>query len=414
MTVSVKTKLFTLDNGLRVAIYPAPQYQTVGVAVGVRYGSIDEDPRVSGAAHYLEHMLFKGTRKRTWQEINDIPRNLGMMRNAFTDKETTTYFLGAYKGYLNKAIDLLSDQIMNSTFPKKEFELERGPIINENLINDDSPIYMFYDFLPKVLYKKHPARLPTGGDEASIRRTDLQDVLKIYDRYYSPQNMLVTIYGGVSTEKALATVKKHFSGFERKYNAQKRIQAKEKQVKSEITVLKKGIKQTRIGIGFKTKGFAEAHTKEYLTVSLISEILSRRLFDEVREKRGLSYDPRASYSAYGTFGFMAAAAGVEPKNLQRAKETILKEFGKLQDGEVDRDEVKNRKTGLSIRFLTGREDTLGMALSISESYLLYNSIALAEKMPELIREVSLDDVRKYCAKYIDVDRYGLVILKPKE
>ncbi|MCL5239511.1 MAG: insulinase family protein [Candidatus Marsarchaeota archaeon] len=410
----MQTKLFTLENGMKVAIYSAPQYETVGVTVGVRYGSIDEDPRVSGAAHYLEHMLFKGTKRRTWQQINDIPRNLGMIRNAFTDKETTTYFLGSYKGYFDKALDLLSDQVINSTFPKKEFELERGPIINENLINDDSPIYMFYDFIPKVLYKKHPAKMPTGGDEATIKRTRLSDVLNIYDKYYSPENMLVSVYGGVNAAKALLLVKKHFSGFEKKHSPQHRTNANERQERNELTVSKRGIKQTRIGIGFKTAAFGDAGIGEYASISVISEILSRRMFDEVREKRGLSYDPRASYSAYSTFSFIAAAAGVEPKNLEQAKEVILKEFEKMQNGEVGRDELQKRKNGLSIRFLTQREDTLGMALSMSEAYLLYGDALIAERMPALIKRVTLDDVRKYCSRYINADRYGLVVLKPKK
>ncbi len=408
------TRNFTLDNGLKVAIYSAPQFQTVGVSVGVKYGSVDENPRINGAAHYLEHMLFKGTKKRTWKEINEIPRNLGMVRNAFTDKETTTYFLGTYKGYFDKALDLLSDQIINSTFPEKEFELERGPIINENLIYNDSPIYMFYDFLPKALYKKHPARMPIGGDEAAIRRTRMSDILRIYNGHYSPRNMLVSIYGAVGVDKALGAVKRYFGDFEKKYTPQARDRTREKQEHKEITVTKKGIKQTRLGIGFKTRGFGDAGLEEYLAVSVISEILSKRLFDEIREKRGLSYDPRSSYSVYNTFGFVAAAAGIEPAKMDETKDVMLKEFEKLQNGEVTKDEVRKRAHGLSISLLTSREDTLGMALSISEAYLLYGDSTLTERMPELIDKVSLDDIRKYSGKYIDVDRYGLVVLKPKK
>lgn len=410
----VHTKLYTLDNGMKVAVFSAPQYQTVGVSVAARYGSIDENPKVNGAAHYLEHMLFKGTRKRTWQQINEIPRNLGMIQNAFTDKETTTYFLDAYRGYLDRAMGLLSDQIANSTFPEKEFELERGPIINENMINADSPVYMFYDFIPKVLYKRHPAKMPVGGDEDTINRTKLSDVRGIYDRYYTPGNILLTVYGGASTATALALAKKHFAGFERGSNRQPRSIAREKQEKSEVTVLKKGIKQTRIGIGFKTKGFKEAGLMEYLAVSVISDVLDKRMYDEVREKRGLSYDPSASYSEYSTFGFIAAAAGVEPGKLPLAKEVMLKEFEKMQDGEVGRDELEKRKRGLSIRFLTRRESTLYMALSMSESQLLYGDASMPERMPDLIKGVTLDDVRKYSNRYIDADRYGMVVLKPKK
>ncbi len=408
------TKTAQLDNGVKIAMRSTPQFQTVGIAVSFRYGSIDDNPRVGGAAHYLEHMLFKGTKKRTWREIIEEARNYGMEQNAFTNKESTTYFLWCYKGYFERAVDLLSDQVRNSVFPEKEFELERGPIINENLLHSDMPIYMFYDFLPKVLYSKHPARLSVGGDEKSIRRTTREDLLRIYDSHYSPNNMFVSVYGGVGTAKIISTMKKYFGDFEKKGAAPKRNTAREAQVKKELTVWKKGIKQTRIGMGFKTKGFVDAGMREMLSVSVIYEVLKNRLYDEIREKRGLSYDPSASYSLYSTFGFLAAGAGIEPVNLEKAKEILLKEFEKLQDGEITKSELRTRQRGYKIRMLTGREDTLSTALSMSEDLTVYNEPTLTERFPNLITSVSIDDFRKYCSKYIDVDRYGFVALRPKK
>ncbi len=406
-------KKYTLDNGMKVAICSAPQFQTVGITVGVKYGSVDEKPAINGAAHYLEHMLFKGTKKRTWQEIHDEARNLGMNQNAFTNKETTAYFLGAYKGYFSRAADLLSDMIKNSTFPEKEFELERGPILNENLIRSDTPMYFFYDFMPKALYAKHAAKMPVAGDEDAIKRTTRQDILKVYDKYYNPRNMIVSVYGGVSQKNALDTIKKNFGEMDKEYAAPARQTAKEKQEKKEIVINKRGIRQTRIGIGFKTKSFADSGIREYLAVSVMTETVRRRMFDEVRDKRGLSYDPNAFYMSYNTFGFISSVAGVEPKNLDKAKAVMLDVFEGMQNGEIDRKELENRKRGLSIKYMVGREDTLDMSLEMADSYLTYGDTTLPERLPNLIKTVTLDEIRKYSEMYIDVDRYGMVTLKPE-
>ena len=129
----MKSEALTLGNGLRVIIYPRPQLESVGIAVGVNYGSIDDPGRIGGAAHYLEHMLFKGTKKRSVLEITNSGRSLGYI-NATTTYETTVYLMQGYSGYFGRMMDLLSDMIKNSTLPERECRLEMGPVINENLM----------------------------------------------------------------------------------------------------------------------------------------------------------------------------------------------------------------------------------------------------------------------------------------
>jgi predicted Zn-dependent peptidase len=406
------TKILTLDNGLKVIAWPTSQLQTFGIALAVNHGSIDEDPKVNGASHYLEHMLFKGTKKRTWKDIAEEARTRGMYQNGYTDRESTTYVLYAYKGYFTDAVDLLSDMVKNSTMPKKEFELERGTIINENLRANDSPQYILHEHMPKALYAKHPARMSVVGDDATIKRTRLSDVLKIYDNYYAPKNMVVSVCGAISAEKVFSTIKEYFNDFDKEHHTPKRYVAKEKQERRIITISKKGIKQTRLGIGFKCNGVKAASMEEYLAMRATSVILNSRIFDEIREKRGLSYDPYASYSPYCTFGFIATAAGVEPKDIDEAKEIMLKEFEKLQNGEIKRDELEKRKKAISISSMMNREQTLNIAQSMTYSEMLWGDATVTEKMPKLIKTVTLDDVRKYCSMFINVDKYSMVTVKP--
>lgn len=403
-----------LDNGLKVLAHSFPQLETVAVCLGVRLGSVDEKPRINGAAHFLEHMMFKGTEKRTWKQLDDQIKELGIQYNAFTDHETTTYFMQVYKGYFEKTMEILSDMIRHSTIPEKEVELERGPVINENMIHHDNPRYLISDYIPRALYTKHPARMSVGGDnERTIMNVRREDLVGMYDTYYTPRNSVLSVYGGVSTDKAFSVAGRCFGGGGENYTKPKRKVARERQRRRVITIERKGIRQTRIGIGFMCGEYKSRDVREFLAMEVVERYLSDKLFEEIREKRGLSYDPMASYNPYSTFGFVAAAAGVEPKNLGKTKEIILSEFGKLQDGVVDEEEFERTKRALSIEARTRREDTMSMGIYMTTFELMYGGSRLLDSMPELIARVSVGDVERYCRKYIDVGRYGMVVLKPE-
>ncbi len=402
----------TLKNGMRVCIYPTPGLESVGIAVGVNYGSIDDRKEINGAAHYLEHMLFKGTTGRSAQDIKQEIRDIGVSWNAFTTFETTVYYMQGYSGYFEEMADLLSDMTTNSTLPEKEFELERGPVINEKLIHQDNPRFFFYDTFGKVLYKRHPAMRPVGGSRESIERTTRKDLLGIYGSYYTPRNMMVVVYGKVEARKAARTVKERFGAFSRRYVELKRPVADEAQRKEEVTIRKENIKQARIGIGFKTMPYLESTTGEFLSMLIISKMLSYRLFDEVRDRNGLSYDPSAAYYPFSTFSFIGAQAGVEPKDVGAAKDIMLDELRKLGRGEIGREEVERAKEGLAIQYMMQRENTLSMVNSIASYALITGEYHFAERLPGMVRKVGLDAVRRYCKRYIRTERRSAVVLKP--
>jgi predicted Zn-dependent peptidase len=180
-----------------------------------------------------------------------------------------------------------------------------------------------------------------------------------------------------------------------------------------MTITRRGVKQARIGIGFKTQEFRKQYLNEYLSSLVAGMLLQHRLFEEVRERRGLSYEPAARAYTYSTYGFIGAEAGVEQRNLSEAEKVILKEFYKLQCGEIKKKEIDRIKNELRIGYTIARERPLEMAIRAVISTMTEQEPNLPERMPELIGRVSLDGVRGYCAKYIDVDRYGMYTLKPR-
>ena len=403
-----------LSNGLNFSVLPFTQLQTVGIVVGIRYGSIDEEPALNGSAHFLEHMLFKGTKKRTWKAINDETKEFGIRRNAFTDKETTVYYMQVYKKYAENAFDILSDMIKHSAIPEKEFGLERGPIMNENLIRRDNPQFMFYDYIPMAIYKNHPARMPIGGNnELTIKNIKKKDVLGIYKKYYNPGNMFLAVHGGINKSDAIKFAKKYFGDFNSPKVIPSRHPSREKPSKNSIVISKEGIKQTRIGIGFACREFNSKDVYEYVTLNVIAQYLRSKLFDEIREKRGFSYDPMAYYSAYGNFGFIAAGAGTMPRNMSAVESIILKEFENVANGEISKNDLEITKKGLSINIETQKENTLQMPASIVNSALLYGDPELQLNLSSMIKRVSLDDIANYGTRYININKYAKVVLKPR-
>ncbi len=403
-----------LHNGLQVIAVEAPGLQSVGIAVGVKYGSIDEDPRINGAAHFLEHMLYKGTKKRTWQDISNEVRSLGAYQNAMTDFETTTFMMQSFKGDTAKSMDIISDIIKNSTIPENEFNLERGPIMNENLMDLDNPMRFVFDFLPRAIYKKNPARMPVSGDnEKTVKYIKRDDLANIYEKYYTPKNMLLVIYGGLSTTKSLAIAKRWFSDFDRDYVPKQREIINEKQVKTRISEKRPGLKSTLIGIGFKCNEFNPKKIEEQASLEILSEILSNNLFDEIREKKGLSYFSTASYNQYSTFSFLSAFSNTKPENKNEVINIMLETFEKIQSGKISEEELRRAKKGIIVPYMLSKEKSLSSAVDIANDKLLFDDPFMSKKIMWYINKATLNQIKKYSAKFINTSAYGLAVIEPK-
>lgn len=400
---------------MRCSVYSFPQLETVGISLGVRYGSVDEHPNINGSAHFLEHMSFKGTRRRTWKEINEQTKDIGAYSNATTDREMTNYIMQVHKSHVKRALDLMSDMAFNSTIPKDEMELERGPIINENLIWEDNPSYLFYDYIPRLLFKGNPAGMPVGGDnEKTIKHITRDHLFGIYKNYYTPRNMAVAIAGGTKVKEGFELAEKYFGSVESgayKKTERKRFSGK-KSMRS-LVIQKHDIKQMKIGMGFVCTPFGKDRLDELASMTIANEILQYRIYEEVREKRGLSYDPQSSYIAGMTYGMLSVEAGTEPKNGEQVKKLLLSVLQGMHDGEIKGEEVKRMKNAVIIRQKTLRERSLDMAIKLAMSSIIDDMPDLPGRMPKIVSGVSLDSVRKYARKNIDCDHYGMMVLKPK-
>ena len=402
-----------MKNGLRVFVYPTPYLESVAIAIGVNYGSMDDGDKTIGAAHFLEHMILKGTKTRTVNQIREEAREMGLIWNAFTNMERTLYFFQAYKDRFSGMMELLSDMVVNSTIPKAEFELERGPVINEELMRQDNNQYFFWDHLPQAVYTDHPAGRKNTGNRESINRLKREDLIKVYETHYSPENMVLTIYGNVKLSEAKRLAVRHFSKFSRKYVKKERRLYSAPQVKNEVVVRRENIKQSIIGMGFRCGEFHPSKVSETVSLMVAAMALNYRVMDEVRIKRGLAYTPFAVYAFYNSISFIGAQAAGEHQKISEIKQILLAEFEKMEKGALTESDIERAKNGLIAQYRIMRENTMSMANTITSFTIMTGDYKFVENLPDLISQVKLADVKKYCKKYIKAGKYSSVILKPE-
>ncbi len=404
-----------LENGIKVNVLPCRGMQTVGISIGIKYGSVDENPDINGSAHFLEHMMFKGTAKRTWKRRNDEIKSIGANDNAFTDREQTNYIVQAHRSNARKALDIFADMIGGSTIPTDEFELERGPIINENMIHMDNPMYLMDDYVPSLLFKGEPAGMPVGGDnERTIKRITRDALYNIYKEHYVPSNIVISLAGGISAPRGAALVERYMSGFEGSGRAPNRTVSGQANEYRDLVVEKEGISQSKVSVAFRCAPIGGSNIDEYMAMHVVSELLQYRLYEEVREKRGLSYDPQASYTPQNSFAFFAIEAGTEPKNEQKVLDVMMSELKRIEEGEVSAKEVEKMANAVAIRYRMLLDRSMDSAVKITTSTLVHSDPAMLLNMPNIVSKVTLDDVRRFSQKNIQTQRRAMVIMRPKQ
>ena len=398
-----------MRNGLKVLVSPKKSLESVGIVTGFGFGSVDVGSRFTGLAHYLEHMLFKGTAKRNWDEINEITRRYNIFYNAETDYETTMYEASVQKRYVDRAMELMSDMIKNPRFDRTEFRHELGPILHETAIRKEDPESILYDNMPRVLFEQTDlVKTPT---ESMIRNNiSLRHIKVAYEKYYNPRNAVLSIYGGISAEEGFALARKYFSNFERPSAKPERKTITPNENPSVLMMKKHDIGRGEVGIAVGCGGISRANFHEYAVMNVIAGILNNRIYDQVREVHGLSYDPSVDYAAYGAFSYLLASAGAAPSKLPEIKGLMLEEFRKLSSGRISKREIDTVKRGLEIKYAMDSDDVLESAESIAEMDLMYGSGRLAGELPKIVRRLDVEDIRRLISKYISMRSYGTIVL----
>lgn len=386
-----KTKL---NNGITL-IVEKRKTKSVTVQVTVKAGSNYENEKIAGISHFMEHMLFEGTKNRTALQIANEIESVGGEINAATSTERTIYYTTVLKKYLETAVDVLADLIQNPLFEEKTIEKERSVVLDEvNMVVDDPKRYQWTLF-SKKLYKKHPARSPVYGTSEAIKSITRQDMLDYYEKHYKPNNMIITVVGNAKDiEKKI----------EEKFTFQpKEVKTREAveepgQETTESFSEKRNILQSYMVVGYKT--VPRTHEDSY-AIDVIRAILGRgqssKLFDEIRIKRGLAYILGVVHDPETDYGWLAVYVGTDKKNIETVKEIILREVKNLE--KVNSKELKDAKKYIEGNYYLENEDNHSMADNLA-SWELVGNLEGAEEYVKKIKKVKKKDIKRAAQKYL--------------
>ena len=396
-----------LKNGINVLLEKRDSNSAV-IALQVNVGANNEDDSNRGVSHFIEHMLFEGTKKRTSHEIGNAIESIGGELNAFTSHDRTVYYAVVPKNHFETGLDVISDILLNPLFSQKSLEKERKVIIDEiNLTQDDPKFYQYIFFLSN-LFKKHPIRHPLYGYKDTISRMNRSQLVSYYNKYYVASNMSLVIIGNFDEDARL--LENYFGGLKQGKLQKKLFLGEPASNKQETFIETKDMLQSYIALGYK---IPFRRDKDSYVVDVIRAILSRgqssRLFNELRTKRGLCYVVGGIAESGLDYGYFIIYVGTDKKNIEKVINIIKKELNYLQD--IPEKEISDAKTYIEGSFMIENEDPKKRA----DALMFWNCIDENLKIDDYlknIRKVTKQDVSRVAKKYL-TDNYLLTTFRQK-
>lgn len=402
----------TLDNGLRLITVPMNHVQSVTVLILVGAGSRYENRQISGLSHFLEHMAFKGTQKRpTALAISSLIDGLGGEFNAFTSKDQTGYFIKAASKHLPVLVDVLSDMLLHSKFDPQEIERERGVIIEEINLYEDTPSRKVGEIYEELLYGDTPLGWDIAGKKEIIKQIQREDFLQYVGGLYAPENTVVVVAGGLPSKLSPVTswVEKYFGRWQNKKTSQYQVMV-DKQNKPQARIVYKKTEQAHLALG--TRGYNFFHPDRYVLVVLATILgggMSSRLFIQVRERRGLAYYVYSVSEHYADVGHFVTRAGVDLNKMEEAIKVILEEYDKFKVGD---EELKKAKEFLKGRLILELEDSRSMASIFASSELLEEKVKTPQEIMVEIDKVTLADLERVAKEIFRPEKLNLAVIGP--
>jgi len=394
--------LVTLDNKLRVVLAPDDSIKTVTVLVMTKVGSRYETQKQSGIAHFTEHMMFKGTRRRpTTQVISRELDAVGAEFNAFTSKEYTGYYIKVHYQHLDMALDVLSDMLLNSVLDAREIEREKGVIIEEINMYEDTPMMMMEDVFEEVVYTGNPLMRDVAGSRETVNSFSRVDFISFISDFYRPANMLVSIAGNIPAERTGEMVKQYFT-FPKKTDRIKSFRPYLVTRDRRILIKQKDTKQVHLALGLRT---GLNHTAGRLLPLKIANIvfggnMSSRLFIHIRERQGLCYYVRSKVNSFADTGDMAVYAGLDSQRIDRAIKLIVREFVRLGERGITARELMKAKEHVKGKMVITMENSSNVAQWYAERLLLAERLETPEEFLKKVDRISLSEVNGILKKVI--------------
>ncbi len=405
-------QLTTLESGLRVLTVRMPNRESVAVAIGVKAGGRYESKKLSGISHFLEHMMFKGTTTRNTRQIKEEIEGVGGVLNAFTGEELTCYFAKLLKRHYPRALTVLSDMVLHSTVPADELVKERTVILEEIKMYQDVPSHHVHDLMGELLWPDQPLGRSLAGTPETVSRMTRAEILKYKKDYYHGSNMLVAVSGDVEHDDVLKSVASIYKA-RQPLKPSVFVPAQSEQMKPRTHYYEKKTEQTHLVIGL--HALPRMHPDRYklgLLHVILGANMSSRLFEEVREKRGLAYEIKSGVSGFQDTGAFTVSAGVETKKAVKAIDVILRELGKVRKSLVKPGELRRAKDYFMSQVSLGVEDTLDHLLWAGERILCSDEVPDRAEICRKIESVTLEELQAVAQGIFRTGNLNLSLIGP--
>ena len=398
----------TLKNNTHILVEKVPHVRSVAVGFWVDVGSRHENEENNGVSHFIEHLLFKGTEKRTAKQIAEALDAVGGQLNAFTTKEYTCYYARVLDEHLDLAIDLLSDMLFNSKFAPEEIDRERNVIIEEIKMYEDSPDELVHDVFAGSMWKGHALGRPIIGTAEVLENITRDKILEFYQTNYKPGNLVLTVAGNIDQEQATDKLRQIVE------NRGGQIPERPAIVPApvrDVVCRNKDTEQVHLCVG--TQG-VNLENENHYTFQLLNTILgggiSSRLFQEIREQRGLVYSVYSYLSSYHDTGLFCIYAGLSKQNVDEALDLIFKQVEDIRVNSVTAGELQRAKDQIKGNLLLSLESVSTRMSRLGKSQLYLGRVLSPDEVVEKLNKVSLADIQGLAASMLTPDKFSMATI----
>lgn len=398
-----------LPNGLTVITEQMQHIRSVSIGIWVRTGSRDEDPQWNGISHFVEHMVFKGTQHRSAEDIARQVDSIGGNMDAFTAKECICFNVKVLDEHLPIAMDVLSDLVLNPVFAAQDISRERGVILEEIKMDEDSPDYLVHEIFTQNFWKDHPLGKPILGTKDTVKKFERDAVLGFYGQRFGPGNLIISAAGNLNHGEFVALVNKHFQHMKPVKNG---FHSSQPTIVPRIIMRnKKALEQVQICVGVPSHPIAhERRHASYILNTLLGGGMSSRLFQNIRERQGLAYAIYSDLNPYRDTGCLSVYAGTSRESAGKVVQCIVSEFGKLKAEQVPEEELRRSKDQLKGSLMLSLESSTSRMSNLARQEMYFDRFYSMDELLERIEAVTAGELQQLANEFFHTESIAVTVL----
>ncbi len=398
-----------LPNGLTLITEEMQHIRSVSLGIWIKTGSRDEDPQWNGISHFVEHMVFKGSKNRSAEAIARQVDSIGGNMDAFTAKECICFNIKVLDDHLPIAMDVLSDLVLNPVFDRDDIARERGVILEEIKMDEDNPDYLVHEIFTQNFWKDHALGKPILGTKDTVKTFERDPVLSFYGQRFAPGNIIICAAGHLQHQQFVDLALKHFGHMQPQKNG---FHSPQPKVAPRIVLRnKKALEQVQICIGVQSHPMAHGRRHaSYILSTLLGGGMSSRLFQNIRERQGLAYSIYSDLNPYRDTGCMSVYAGTSRASATKVVESVVSEFHKLKSEPVPEEELRRAKDQLKGSLMLSLESSTARMSNLARQEMYFDRFYSMDELIEKIEGVSSEELQVLANEFFQADSIAVTVL----